>query len=276
MEDTASSNARPLHAALRSLARRGVTLHRAPDGSGMIAGTARQPSCRAIPRSEVDQMLAAGWLRAAGEGQGLVISRRGVTALRAVLSRPMQSSPSRRATPDRPPSASDKPSSNPKESPLAWLRHRRDKDGRAMIEESEFLAGEQLRLDFERAQLGPRVTASWDPTMTSSGSRGAPGTGMEMAEAVVAARQRLDRALKAVGPELSGLLLDVCCFLHGLEDAERNRGWPRRSGKVVLQLGLAHLARHYGLDVTLRGQTGRIRSWGTADYRPRLDGEEAA
>ncbi len=146
-----------------------------------------------------------------------------------------------------------------------------------MIGESEYLAGEQLRLDFERAQLGPRVTASWDAAAVSgSGARGAPGMGLEMAEAVVAARQRVERAIVAVGPELSGLLLDVCCFLHGLEDVERNREWPRRSGKVVLQLALAHLARHYGFDGNARGAAGRIRSWGAPDYRPRIDSDEAA
>ncbi len=82
-----------------------------------------------------------------------------------------------------------------------------------------------------------------------------------MADAALAARQRVELALKAVGPELAGMLLDVCCFLKGLEQAERNGGWPRRAGKVVLQLGLAHLARHYGPDRREKAGPARVESW---------------
>ena len=34
-----------------------------------------------------------------------------------------------------------------------------------------------------------------------------------------------------------------------------------RSGKVVLQLGLDRLARHYGLNVVARGKRGEVRTW---------------
>jgi hypothetical protein len=78
------------------------------------------------------------------------------------------------------------------------------------------------------------------------------------------------RALDAVGPELSQVLVDICCELKGLEKAERSHDWPQRAGKVVLQLGLTRLARHYGLDVPsdLPRRRKGIRHWGSEDYRP--------
>ncbi len=80
------------------------------------------------------------------------------------------------------------------------------------------------------------------------------------------------RALAAVGPELSGVLVDVCCELQGLEGVERKHGWPARSGKLVLRLALSGLARHYGLSGTAQGpETATTRHWGEDGYRPRMD-----
>jgi len=148
---------------------------------------------------------------------------------------------------------------NDSESPLAWLARRKGRDGRAMIEPVQFVAGEKLRADFTRAQLTPRVTSSW-ATPTGGSSRG-NGAG-EMTDLVVASRQHVRLALEACGPEFAGVLLDVCCFLRGLEDLEHDRGWPSRSAKVVLQLALSRLARHYGLEREASGSHGaRLRTW---------------
>ena len=85
--------------------------------------------------------------------------------------------------------------------------------------------------------------------------------------------ERVRLALKAVGPELCGILIDVCCHLKGLEEAERSAGWPQRSGKVVLQLALTRLARHYGiLPAEDEPRRSPVRHWGAPDYRPSIDG----
>ena len=145
------------------------------------------------------------------------------------------------------------------ESPLVWLARRKGRDGRALIEPVQLLAGERLRAEFTRAQLMPRTTSNWSAAV-SDGARGAsPG---HFTDTMIAARQRVRHALDAVGPEFSGLLVDVCCFLKSIADVESERGWPTRSGKVVLQLGLDRLARHYGFVTEVRGKsrTG-VRTW---------------
>ncbi|TAK50333.1 MAG: DNA replication protein [Xanthobacteraceae bacterium] len=153
---------------------------------------------------------------------------------------------------------------NDSESPLGWLSRRKGRDGRALIDAAQFLAGERLRAEFTRAQMTPRMTSNW-AAPTASGRAGA-GRGIDVSEAIVAARQNVRQALTAVGPELSGLLVDVCCFLHGLEDVERARGWPPRSAKVVLQLALDRLARHYGLSEAASGKSRvPVRAWLAAD-----------
>jgi hypothetical protein len=145
------------------------------------------------------------------------------------------------------------------ESPLVWLARRKGRDGRALIAPEQLQAGERLRADFTRAQMMPRVTANWTGVAQDrrSGARVTTFT-----ESMIAARQRLRHAFDAVGPEFIGLLVDVCCFLKGLEDVERERGWPARSGKVVLQLALDRLARHYGYGSEARGRLrAEVQTW---------------
>src|SRR6185295_18459107 len=108
---------------------------------------------------------------------------------------------------------------NDSESPLAWLARHKGRDGCAMISPNQFIAGEKLRADFTRGHLSPRVTSDWSaPTAGRSRTSGS-GAG-EMTDLVVASRQRVRLAMEACGPEFSGLLMDVCCFLRGLEEVE--------------------------------------------------------
>lgn len=156
---------------------------------------------------------------------------------------------------------------NLSESPLAQLVRRRAKDGKPFLTQEEYRAGERLRADYTRGQIMPRLGANWVASV-SSGKRAGAGGVADLSDAALAARQRVDKAIVAVGPELSGVLIDVCCFLKGLELVESERGWPVRSAKIVLKAALSTLGRHY----FPRKESGRPRTlhWGAADYRPTI------
>lgn len=165
---------------------------------------------------------------------------------------------------------------NERESPLLWLRSRKDRNGRRLIDEAQFEAGERLRADYEFAQFGPRITAGWSclPPQTRA-RRGAPGKPADLNDAVLDAKARVRRALAAVGPEIAGVLIDICCELKGLEEAEKENGWPQRAGKVVLQIALTRLAKHYGLIAAPCRPRRDVRHWGDTDYRPKINGVSA-
>ncbi len=133
------------------------------------------------------------------------------------------------------------------ENPVGWLYRRRGRDGERHLTEAEFLASERLRADFERAQLGPRVTRNWAGFLTA----GVEGRGIDQGPSggAEAARKRLMAAMKALGPGLSDAAFRVCCFGEGLEAVEKGMGWASRSGKVVLKIALGRLAEFYGVEI---------------------------
>lgn len=150
---------------------------------------------------------------------------------------------------------------NMQESPLLWLYRRSGKKsgkstGHAagFLGEAEFAAGERLRAEMTMARTLPRLSPDLERP-----SRSGVAMGLAPSEARMAAAQRVSAALRAVGPEFSGVLMDVCGFLKGLDLIERERGWPARSAKLVLCLGLGALARHYGLSNVAVGAANRRR-----------------
>ena len=130
------------------------------------------------------------------------------------------------------------------ESPITWLARRKGADGRPLLDAIEVEAAERLRDDFERAQMGPRVTQDWRSFLAPAD--GVPGA-RTPCDGPTDARNRVSRALGELGPGLADVALRVCCFLEGLEAVETRMGWSARSGKVVLKIALQRLAEHYGL-----------------------------
>jgi hypothetical protein len=146
-----------------------------------------------------------------------------------------------------------------------------------LISDDQYAAGERLRADYWFAH--PRVTSNWSALAPAERTRrGALSNAAALRDEVLAAKERVMRALMAVGPEVSGVLVDICCELKGLEDAEKENGWPQRAGKVVLQIALTRLARHYGLIGSETEKPARrgLRHWGSEDYRPTLDAWRSA
>lgn len=137
------------------------------------------------------------------------------------------------------------------DSPLTCLARRRDRDGTRFLSEDLVKAGERLREDFEMAQMGRHTGESWDRFLTEEAAR--PGTSSDSQSA---ARRRVVGVLRDLGPGLGDVILRCCCYLEGLETAEREMGWSARSGKIVLRIALQRLRRHYdnlGDDAGLMG-----------------------
>ncbi|WP_245484874.1 DUF6456 domain-containing protein, partial [Ciceribacter ferrooxidans] len=152
------------------------------------------------------------------------------------------------------------------ESPLGPLARLKGRDGRPFLDKQAIEAGERLAADFLRAGLQPRITSSWEPRL-SSRVKGAAGGAAELGDSALAARRRVTAAVEAMGPELAGVALDVCCFMKGLETVERERQWPVRSAKLMLRAALMALARHYAPPAAAGRHT---RHWGAEDYRPEI------
>lgn len=129
---------------------------------------------------------------------------------------------------------------NLSESPLGWLH------ARGHLSDRQFDAGEKLRADWERANLAPRITMRWDAAPVAKGKRSSPAL-LNETEAQLAAKQRFTNAIDSLGSDLSDIAWRIICGGEGTPVAEKNLGWPARSGKLVLKIALDRLAIFYRL-----------------------------
>jgi hypothetical protein len=262
---------------LRKLMAEEAVLLPSPEGEGYVLIAAGRNGLKARLRvsGEIgDAFRRRDWIApTAGHVQGLAITDAGLGWVRRALAgddsfAAQHRIESRRAvtTPD---GSAQTLTVNDGESPIGWLFHRKGPDGRTLITESQFKAGERLRVDFTLAQLTPRLGVDFSAPVVA-GRRGAKSD--NLSETVLAAKQRFAGALSAVGPGLSDLLFDVCCHLKGLEAAEKGKGWPRRSARIVLQIALDRLAAHYGIGPVV-GAGSRIRAWAAEGPQNVVSGE---
>ncbi len=250
---------------LRRLLGAGARLQPSPDGETftlMAPGRGRVSERMRLPAVLVEAFRRRGWIESdLGDSPCFVIADVGTGWIRRALAEDNPFAAQHRIETRCALEAADGTrhmvTVNEGESPLGWLFRRKGPDGRPLISEWQFTAGERLRSDFTRAQLAPRLGVDLTAPVVA-GRRGAKGDSLP--ETVLAAKQRFARALSAVGPGLSDVLVDVCCHLIGLEDAEKQKGWPRRSAKIVLQIALDRLAGHYGIGPVV-GTGSRVRAW---------------
>src|SRR6476469_2221146 len=127
---------------------------------------------------------------------------------------------------------------NAAESPLGWLL------AHGHVSRRQYEAGERLRSDWERAQLAPRVTMTWDAAPISRG-RGGSANEPDLTGAQIYAKRRFEDAIANAGPGLSDILWRVVCSGEGMRDAETALGWPARAGKLVLTIALDRIAAYY-------------------------------
>ena len=124
------------------------------------------------------------------------------------------------------------------ESPLGWLF------ARGHVSRRQFDAGEQLRVDWERAELGQRVTMAWDSAPVAR-MRGGSAEPLDLSCSQIDAKRRFEAAVAEAGPGLGDILWRVVCGGEGMREAETALGWPARAGKLVLSFALDRVADYY-------------------------------
>lgn len=131
------------------------------------------------------------------------------------------------------------------ESPLAGLARRRDRDGQFFLSRELVAAGERLREDFELSRLNADSLPDWNAILQAPPDDPIRLGGLTEGSSPEAATARVNAALSFLGDGLGDIVLRTCCFLEGLELAEKRMGWAARSGKVVLRIALQRLVLHY-------------------------------
>lgn len=224
-----------------------------PDGSGdgfaiYPGGDRRRRPMARVSRAAVEAARAQGWLTP--EGEGFVLStdfrRAELRAEGGEIGFRMQHGGQERAH-----IAEDDGRISVRvrlvpHSPLVRLARPGPDGTPPLLDRAEYEAGERLRADHARSTLSARMTSDWTAPPRSGTARGASGP-EDAPLSAIAAKDRVMNALDAIGPGLDRVVFAACIRETGLMQIEAEEGWPKRSAKIALKLGLTRLAVHYGM-----------------------------
>lgn len=219
------------------------------DGVGWVAGAA------SLPARRVEELVARGVLHRAGDRCTAAPETAGW--VRRMLLEAAQPGDGFAAQHRDMADAETVPRRNLADDALARLGRPDGKERTAFLSPMELEAGQRLRRLWQRAGLTPRLTMQYSPARMTGGGGGAG----EVSDMAADARRRFNRLLAGLPAECRAVVFEICADLKGLQQIETERGWPRRSAKLVLRIGLSELARAMGLADEARGPEGtRIRS----------------
>ena len=232
-------------------------------------GAFRAVSGASLPAADVAELIAAGVLR--GDVRNCVAT----ATARHWLKRQLLTRGAEQGQPSARPGCREGDLQYGGESPLMRLAAAGAK-GQPFLEPHHVQAGERVQRLVDRAQLRQRVIMSYDLARTAGSHRHGPAA--EIGDMAADARRQLAALHRALPRECADVLFDVCGLEKGLQLIEMERGWPRRSAKLVLRIGLDQAASFFGLQRVAVGQGARRRSWMGEGGRPPmfLDSDEGA
>jgi Domain of unknown function (DUF6456) len=129
---------------------------------------------------------------------------------------------------------------------LQRLSALRDGAGAPWLSGAELAAAARLRAHWEKGQTGLVRGSDLSAPPNASSGRGTSSAQEAAMAARCDARREVEQALDSLAAPLRRIVERACLHEEGLEALERAEGWPVRSGKVALKLGLTQLAASFG------------------------------
>lgn len=129
---------------------------------------------------------------------------------------------------------------------IMYGKQTRKPNSRQWISERGFVAATRLAEDFAQSQMpgGTPASINWDnigmKIDATPRNNCVPRSWFDRSSTT-----RFEDAVKAVGADLSDILVLFVCYEHGIEQVEKAMEWPARSGKAILGIALERLADHY-------------------------------